>query len=121
MNTEHHVHVTLSDKLLDRLCLIALDEDIPLRWLVAGLVCDTIETFRVPEQCPSGHVSRSGLLRCNRSRLSTNAELLHSTVHAKRDGDGCFPRPKSAAAKNTLLKLAGRSAWRGHALPHDAA
>jgi hypothetical protein len=37
------VRVTLSDGLLDHLRRVARQEHVPLRWLVAGLVCDTFE------------------------------------------------------------------------------
>jgi hypothetical protein len=37
------VRVTLSDDLLTHLRRVAQQEHVPLRWLVAGLVCDTFE------------------------------------------------------------------------------
>jgi hypothetical protein len=37
------VRVTLSDDLLNHLRRVAQQEHVPLRWLVAGLVCDTFE------------------------------------------------------------------------------
>jgi hypothetical protein len=37
------VRVTLSDDLLDHLRRVARAKHVPLRWLVAGLVCDTLE------------------------------------------------------------------------------
>jgi|GEM_PF-1495124 len=37
------VRVTLSDDLLCHLRRVAQEKHIPLRWLVAGLVCDTME------------------------------------------------------------------------------
>jgi hypothetical protein len=38
--------VTLSDELLHHLRAIAVERGVPLEWLVVGIVCDTIETFR---------------------------------------------------------------------------
>jgi hypothetical protein len=38
------VQVTLSDDLLNHLRKTAQEQHVPLRWLVAGLVCDTLET-----------------------------------------------------------------------------
>ena len=43
MDANAEVFVTLSADLLDRLRKVAQQEHIPLRWLVAGLVCDTVE------------------------------------------------------------------------------
>ncbi len=37
------VRVTLSDDLLRHLRRTAKEIDVPLRWLVAGIVCDTLE------------------------------------------------------------------------------
>lgn len=38
------IEVVLSDDLLCHLTRVARERRIPLRWLVAGLVCDTFET-----------------------------------------------------------------------------
>jgi hypothetical protein len=38
------IDVVLSDDLLCHLRRVAQERQIPLRWLVAGLVCDTFET-----------------------------------------------------------------------------
>ena len=43
MKTNPEVVVTLSDELLQKLRVQAQALKIPLKWLVAGLVCDTIE------------------------------------------------------------------------------
>jgi hypothetical protein len=43
MNTTPEVVVTLSDALWRRLCREAARLDVPVEWLIAGLVCDTIE------------------------------------------------------------------------------
>jgi hypothetical protein len=43
MDANAEVFVTLSVELLDRLRKVARQEHIPLRWLVAGLICDTVE------------------------------------------------------------------------------
>jgi hypothetical protein len=45
MERRSEVEVTLSDKLLDHLYRLSFEADVPLRWLVAGLVCDTMESF----------------------------------------------------------------------------
>ena len=39
-----NILVVLSDDLLCHLRRVAKEEQIPLRWLVAGLVCDTFDT-----------------------------------------------------------------------------
>jgi len=44
METRSEFSVTLSDELFDHLRLQAQRLHVPLRWLVASLVCDTIET-----------------------------------------------------------------------------
>ena len=38
------VRVTLSDDLLNHLRRMAQSKHVPLRWLVAGLICDTFES-----------------------------------------------------------------------------
>jgi hypothetical protein len=45
MKSQVEVAVTLSNDLLDRLHHVALEVDVPLRWVVAGLVCDTVEAL----------------------------------------------------------------------------
>ena len=45
MTDDSEIHVILSDELHRRLYASAAGSDIPLDWFVAGLVCDTIETF----------------------------------------------------------------------------
>ena len=40
---EPQVRVTLSEDLLDHLRRVAQEKHVPLRWLVAGLVYDTLE------------------------------------------------------------------------------
>src|SRR5208337_4455507 len=44
MNATSQVIVTLSADLLKQLRKEAREQHVPLRWLVAGLVCDTLET-----------------------------------------------------------------------------
>ena len=46
MNATSQVMVTLSADLLKQLRKEAREQHVPLRWLVAGLVCDTLETGR---------------------------------------------------------------------------
>ena len=44
MNANSQVMVTLSPDLLKQLRKESQKQHVPLRWLVAGLVCDTMET-----------------------------------------------------------------------------
>ena len=44
MDANPSIHVVLSDELLNHLRKVAQEKHIPLRWLVAGLVCDTFES-----------------------------------------------------------------------------
>jgi hypothetical protein len=44
MDTIPQIRVTLSNDLLEHLRREAIERHVPLRWLVAGLVCDTLET-----------------------------------------------------------------------------
>jgi hypothetical protein len=46
MNATSQVMVTLSADLLKQLRKEAREQRVPLRWLVTGLVCDTLETGR---------------------------------------------------------------------------
>jgi hypothetical protein len=46
MNATSQVMVTLSAELLKQLRKEAREQQVSLRWLVAGLVCDTLETGR---------------------------------------------------------------------------
>ena len=48
MKTNPEIVVTLSDELLESLRAQAQELKIPLKWLVAGLVCDTIEPAEQP-------------------------------------------------------------------------
>jgi hypothetical protein len=49
MHKPSEVCVTLSDELLEVLQAKARVLRVPLRWVIASLVCDTIETAAVPE------------------------------------------------------------------------
>jgi hypothetical protein len=44
MDATPSLKIVLSDDLLSHLRKLAQREHVPLRWLVAGLVCDTIES-----------------------------------------------------------------------------
>jgi hypothetical protein len=44
MDADPEILVVLSDDLLSHLRRVAQEQHVPLRWLVAGLVCDTLET-----------------------------------------------------------------------------
>jgi hypothetical protein len=52
MSTNSEIRVTLSDELLDVLQAQARTLRVPLRWMIASLVCDTIEMAGVPELIP---------------------------------------------------------------------
>ena len=52
MRNQSEVRVTLSDELLDVLQAQARILRVPLRWMIASLVCDTIETVNGAEQSP---------------------------------------------------------------------
>ena len=44
MDSNPNILVVLSDDLLCHLRRVAQEQHVPLRWLVAGLVCDTFES-----------------------------------------------------------------------------
>jgi hypothetical protein len=44
MHSTSQVFVTLSPNLLRHLCELARTQDVPIQWIVAGLICDTIDT-----------------------------------------------------------------------------
>jgi hypothetical protein len=44
------VAVILTDELIDHLYRLSYEADIPLRWLVAGIICDTMETAAAGHQ-----------------------------------------------------------------------
>jgi hypothetical protein len=52
MQIRPEIAVTLSDELLDILQAQARVLRVPLRWVIASLVCDTIETDAVPQLIP---------------------------------------------------------------------
>jgi hypothetical protein len=52
MQSHSEIRVTLSDDLLDVLQAQARLLRVPLRWVIASLVCDTIDTAAVPELIP---------------------------------------------------------------------
>jgi hypothetical protein len=43
MHSTSQVFVTLCPDLLRRLCELARTQDVPIQWIVAGLICDTID------------------------------------------------------------------------------
>ena len=43
MDASPSIQVVLSDDLLSHLRKVAQEKHVPLRWLVAGLICDTLE------------------------------------------------------------------------------
>jgi hypothetical protein len=52
MPRNSEIRVTLSDELLDVLKAQARIQRVPLRWMIASLVCDTIESAAVPKLIP---------------------------------------------------------------------
>ena len=48
MTPHSEIIVTLSDELLGHLHGVALSLEVPFEWVVAGIVCDTIETSAGP-------------------------------------------------------------------------
>jgi hypothetical protein len=48
MKTSPEIDVTLSDELMEHLQARSQELKIPLKWLVAGLVCDTIDPADPP-------------------------------------------------------------------------
>ena len=52
MIKQSEIRVTLSDDLLEELQAQARVLRVPLRWVIASLVCDTIETVSGPELAP---------------------------------------------------------------------
>jgi hypothetical protein len=58
MKTSPEIAVTLSDELMEQLQARSRELRVPLRWLVAGLVCDTIETVDEPVDPDSGQPVR---------------------------------------------------------------
>jgi hypothetical protein len=52
MQFRPEIAVTLSDELLDVLQSQARVLRVPLRWVIASLVCDTIETAALPQLIP---------------------------------------------------------------------
>ena len=52
MRNQSEIRVTLSDELLDVLQAQARILRVPLRWMIASLVCDTIETANDAERRP---------------------------------------------------------------------
>jgi hypothetical protein len=48
MDASSEIRVTLSDDLMRHLRLESQERNIPLRWLVAGLICDTMEARKRP-------------------------------------------------------------------------
>ena len=55
MKTNSEIVVTLSDDLLESLRAQAQELKVPLKWLVASLVCDTIEPAERPIDPGSRH------------------------------------------------------------------
>jgi hypothetical protein len=67
MDSTAEVSVTLSEELLRHLSRRARELKIPIVWLVAGLVCDTLDNFgggAVAGHCPTlSYGARAGALQ----------------------------------------------------------
>jgi hypothetical protein len=60
MNANSSFQVVLSDDLLSHLRRAAQEKHVPLRWLVAGLICDTLETTnKMPQRTTPQGPSRA--------------------------------------------------------------
>jgi hypothetical protein len=60
MKSSSEIAVTLSDELFDQLRSQARRLRVPLKWLVASLVCDTVEEFAEPNH-PTERIPRGSL------------------------------------------------------------
>ena len=58
MKTRPEIAITLSDELLENLRAQAEELKVPLKWLVAGLICDTIEAQGGPQDGRPGRPTR---------------------------------------------------------------
>lgn len=58
MKTDGQIQVTLSDELLENLRAQARELNVPLKWLVAGLVCDTLDSIEPSNRQDSRHSAR---------------------------------------------------------------
>ena len=50
MKTDREILVTLSDELFAYMRKQAQELHVPLKWLVAGLVCDTLDPVDAPQE-----------------------------------------------------------------------
>jgi len=57
--TWQEIFVTLSDELLGHLRGLAADLEVPFEWLVAGIVCDTLERSVEGIPAPRGQIRAS--------------------------------------------------------------
>ncbi len=84
MNATSQVMVTLSADLLKQLRKEAREQHVPLRWLVASLVCDTLENGAAGAGCGATRVR--GALRIPRPPSSTGNTVAASQL-AGRSGE----------------------------------
>jgi len=68
------VFVTLSTDLLRHLGQLARTMDVPIQWMVAGLVCDTIESAPMPATNVAVHALRQVAHRA-KDRTALSASL----------------------------------------------
>jgi hypothetical protein len=65
MRPSSEVSVSISGKLLSRLRVRAAELEVPVKWLVVGLVCDTVE--HMANGCVAQRVADSSLTRPRRT------------------------------------------------------
>ena len=58
MKTDREILVTLSDELFAYMRKRAQGLHVPLKWLVAGLVCDTLDPVDAPQEGRTAHPTR---------------------------------------------------------------
>ncbi|MGO8898602.1 MAG: hypothetical protein ACLQU5_09670 [Isosphaeraceae bacterium] len=77
MKRSPQVRVTLSDDLLNHLRKTAREQHVPLRWLVAGLVCDTLEARAEHHKlCRPRFSSDASLIRVHPQRISVILKIV---------------------------------------------
>jgi hypothetical protein len=65
MTASSEVSVSISGDLLSRLRVRAAELEVPVKWLVVGLVCDTVE--HMAHECVARRVADSSLTRPRRT------------------------------------------------------
>jgi hypothetical protein len=75
MDASPEIRVTLSDELMKHLRLESQVRQVPLQWLVAGLVCDTLEA-----QKHSCHMSRKARVAGYKGSTSRSARACEAAA-----------------------------------------